>query len=114
MVINAYTLDELKSKLSKTDWLRVDAMTDKEITLAAESDNDNPPPSDEILKGLRSVREVCPDVFTNVRGFQKSPTKQHISIRLDRHVVSFFKSTGPNWQTRINEALNEWMHKHYC
>ncbi|MHB1103187.1 MAG: BrnA antitoxin family protein [Devosia sp.] len=41
------------------------------------------------------------------RGPQKSPTKEHIGIRLDREVVEHFRATGPGWQSRINDILVE-------
>ncbi len=39
------------------------------------------------------------------RGPQKAPTKQQVTLRLDRDVVERFRATGPGWQGRINEAL---------
>lgn len=41
------------------------------------------------------------------RGPQKSPTKQQVTLRLDRDVVERFRSTGAGWQSRINEALRK-------
>jgi uncharacterized protein (DUF4415 family) len=43
------------------------------------------------------------------RGPQRAPTKDQITLRLDRDVVQFFKATGRGWQTRINRALREAM-----
>lgn len=31
------------------------------------------------------------------------------TIRLDADVVERFRSDGPGWQSRINEALKEWL-----
>ena len=39
------------------------------------------------------------------RGPQKAPTKQLVSVRLDREVIEHFKAQGPGWQTRMNDAL---------
>jgi uncharacterized protein (DUF4415 family) len=39
------------------------------------------------------------------RGLQKAPTKQQVTLRLDREVVERFRATGEGWQRRINEAL---------
>lgn len=39
------------------------------------------------------------------RGPQKAPTKEKVSLRLSREVVSHFRKTGPGWQARINDAL---------
>ena len=45
-------------KLSKEERARLDAMTDEEITAAAESDPDNPPLTDEELERVRLARRV--------------------------------------------------------
>ncbi|MGQ0742705.1 MAG: BrnA antitoxin family protein [Alphaproteobacteria bacterium] len=41
------------------------------------------------------------------RGPQKTPTKQQVTLRLDRDVLARFRSTGRGWQKRINEALKK-------
>jgi uncharacterized protein (DUF4415 family) len=41
------------------------------------------------------------------RGPQKAPTKQQVTLRLDREVVERFRATGPGWQGRINEVLKK-------
>ena len=41
------------------------------------------------------------------RGPQKAPTKQQVTLRLDRDVLERFRSTGPGWQRRINDVLRE-------
>jgi putative transcriptional regulator len=45
-------------KMSKEARARLDAMTDEEITAAAESDPDNPPLTDEELERVRLARRV--------------------------------------------------------
>lgn len=45
------------------------------------------------------------------RGQQRSPTKQSVSIRYSPDVLAYFKSTGDGWQTRMNDALREWVAK---
>jgi uncharacterized protein (DUF4415 family) len=47
-----------------------------------------------------------------VRGPQKTPTKQLVSIRLSKDVVESFRASGDGWQTRINHALKEWIKTH--
>ncbi|MFO1283065.1 MAG: BrnA antitoxin family protein [Burkholderiales bacterium] len=39
------------------------------------------------------------------RGLQPIPPKTAISLRLDSDVLSWFKSQGPGYQTRINAVL---------
>ena len=41
------------------------------------------------------------------RGPQKAPTKQQVTLRLDRDVIERFRATGEGWQSRINDALRK-------
>jgi uncharacterized protein (DUF4415 family) len=44
-----------------------------------------------------------------LRGPQKSPIKQRITIRLSPEVVTKFRATGKGWQSRMDEALQDWL-----
>ena len=44
-----------------------------------------------------------------VRGPQKAPTKERITIRLSRDVVERFRATGEGWQSRVDAALQDWL-----
>ena len=44
-----------------------------------------------------------------VRGPQKAPTKERITIRLSRNVVERFRATGEGWQSRVDAALQDWL-----
>jgi uncharacterized protein (DUF4415 family) len=72
-------------------------------------DPDNPELTDEELANLRPAYEVLPpDLYaalTRRRGPQKKPTKQLVSLRLDRDVLEHFRAAGRGWQSRINAAL---------
>jgi uncharacterized protein (DUF4415 family) len=35
--------------------------------------------------------------------------KRSITIRIDPDIIDFFKKDGSRWQTRMNDALREWM-----
>lgn len=39
----------------------------------------------------------------------KANKKLATNLRLDPEVIEGFKKTGPNWQTRINNTLREWL-----
>ncbi|VFM95411.1 MAG: Uncharacterized conserved protein, DUF4415 family [Candidatus Kentron sp. G] len=39
----------------------------------------------------------------------KETPKRPVSIRLSNEVVSYFRATGKGWQTRVDEALKEWI-----
>jgi uncharacterized protein (DUF4415 family) len=43
------------------------------------------------------------------RGPQVAPTKQLVSVRYSPEVLAFFKSGGAGWQTRMDEALKQWV-----
>jgi len=38
--------------------------------------------------------------------------KLSVTVRYDADVISAFKATGKGWQTRMNDALREWLDKH--
>lgn len=46
-----------------------------------------------------------------LRGPQKEPTKEQISLRVSRDVLGQFRATGPGWQGRMDEALREWIER---
>ena len=46
------------------------------------------------------------------RGSQKAPRKIATAIRLSPEVVDFFRSGGRGWQTRVDDALREYVKAH--
>lgn len=38
--------------------------------------------------------------------------KQAVSIRLDSDIINHFKAGGRGWQTRLNNALRDWVSTH--
>lgn len=46
------------------------------------------------------------------RGKQQEPTKVSTTVRFDSDVLDAFRATGRGWQTRMNEALKEWLKEH--
>ncbi len=79
----------------RTDWERVRGLTDRDIEAAAASDADAAPIMDEAW--WREARLV------------EAEPKVHLSIRLDRDLVEWFKRQGPRYQSRINAALRAFM-----
>ena len=60
------------------------------------------------FQDARPAAEAVPAVverWRRTRGKQKAPTKEAISIRLDREVLAYYRATGKGWQNRINETL---------
>ncbi|MGH6801924.1 MAG: BrnA antitoxin family protein [Methyloceanibacter sp.] len=79
---------------SETDWARVDAMTEEEIEAAARADPE--------WEGLLDIDWSKAQLVMPRR-------KEAISIRLDDDVLSYFKSLGAGYQTRINAVLRHFM-----
>ena len=40
---------------------------------------------------------------------RKDTPKVQLTIRYDQDIVAAFKAQGPGWQTRMNDALREWL-----
>ena len=63
--------------------------------------------------GYKAVRAaVAAKRKRGERGPQLSPTKQLVSVRNSPEVLAFFKSDGAGWQTRMDEALKQWIANH--
>jgi len=45
----------------------------------------------------------------------RPPAKEHkqaVNIRLAPDILAAFKATGRGWQTRVNDALRDWLKEH--
>ena len=77
---------------------------DAVITAAAMSDPDSIPLTDEEWKAIKPLVRV---------GRPKAEiTKERITIRLSRDVITQFRATGTGWQTRIDFALRQYIAEH--
>lgn len=45
-------------------------------------------------------------------GSVKSDAKQAVTVRYSPDVLAAFRATGAGWQTRMNEALKDWLQTH--
>lgn len=88
----------------KTGTILPTEQEDKAITAAAMSDPDALPMTDDQLRQLKPVRPRGRPVG--------SGSKVQLTVRFDEEVVEEFKSTGDGWQTRMNDALREWIQVH--
>lgn len=85
-------------------------------------DSDAPELTDEWFAKARPASEVLPGMFgeaaaaTMLEPKRGRPAldrpKEHINIRLDADIVGAFKASGAGWQTRLNNALREWLKTH--
>ncbi|MFT3814422.1 MAG: BrnA antitoxin family protein [Acidovorax sp.] len=103
----------------------VELPTDEEdvrINTGIAADLDSPELDDAWFARARPAHEVLPpEVYEGLvtlrrsrgeRGPQKAPTKQATTIRLSPEVMAAFKATGAGWQTRIDDALKDWLRTH--
>lgn len=71
------------------------------------TDVDNPEWSDEMFaeakRGTAAGRVGRP---------KSGSPKQSTTLRLDEDVIKFFKRDGAGWQTRLNEALRQYVSEH--
>jgi Uncharacterized protein conserved in bacteria len=75
--------------------------------------SDNPEwTKDDFAKAI-PFAQAFPDLASKmkIRGPQKAPKKISTTIRLSPDVVEHFRAGGPGWQSRINDALKDWVAK---
>lgn len=84
----------LERRQSKTDWARLDALTDEEIEASIANDPDWAEFKD--LNWSDAVLVI-------------PPKKKAISIRVDEDVLDYFKKQGAGYQRRINAVLRSFM-----
>ncbi|UJW74236.1 BrnA antitoxin family protein [Rhizobium sp. SL42] len=93
-----YTLKEIRemkaSGEDKTDWARVNALTDEDIERAMRDD----PDWQEFM-----------DIDWSKAVMVIPQKKKAISIRLDEDIIDFFQQTGKGYQTRINAVLRHFV-----
>ncbi len=75
----------------KQDTILPTSEEDLILTKAAGEDQNNPELADEFIRKMKPVKEVLPNIPPRVRGRQKKPVKQQITIRLDADIIDYFK-----------------------
>lgn len=89
----AAELDALRARgEDKTNWALVDSMSEEELERRIAEDPDSDPPVD-----WSTATITIP------------ANKQGVYLRLDPHVLDFFRSEGPGYQTRINAVLRTYV-----
>lgn len=96
--IKRYSADELRAIRargeSRSDWARVDALTEEELEAAIADDPD--------------WKDVPADWYKDAIPVMPGP-KKLLSLRLDPDVVEWFRAQGPRYQTRMNAVLRAYM-----
>ncbi len=67
-------------------------------------EDERPATAEELQAALAAARRR--------RGRPTGSTKTQIALRVDDDVLQAFKASGPGWQTRMNEALRDWLKSH--
>ena len=92
--ISSYTTEEAAEMVAKgcdrTDWARVDALTQEEIEASIDVEDEGVPDFSNVFVGM-------------------PPTKQQLTVRFDPDVIAWFKAQGPGYQTRMNAVLRSYM-----
>ena len=83
---------ETSTNDSRTDWDRLDKMSDSDIDFS-------------------DIPELDADFFRNAK-VRMPRAKRAVSIRLDQDVLAWFKKQGRGYQTRMNAVLRTYMQGH--
>ncbi|RIZ70604.1 MAG: hypothetical protein D0530_07330 [Methylococcales bacterium] len=67
-------------------------------------EDDRPATTNELRLGIQMAHAQ--------RGRPSGSDKTQIALRVDNSVLSAFKATGKGWQTRMNDALKDWLKDH--
>lgn len=84
----------IRSGQDRTDWARVNAMTDEDIERAIA---DDPDWADFKDIDWSKAKMVNPEV------------KNSTSVTIDKDVIDFFQATGKGYQARINAVLKDYV-----
>lgn len=88
----------------RSDWERVKAMREEDIVY----DEDSPFTTAADWEGAVMKRGgVVIGTTPRRRGPGKKPPKVKVQLRIPPDLVSRWKATGPGWQTRMVEALQQ-------
>jgi len=90
------TAEEARRLPDRTDYARLDAMTDEDIARAVAEDPD-----------------ACPvDLDWTQATLVLPPGKDNVTLRVDRDVLAWFRGTGKGFHTRMNAVLRAYMEAH--
>lgn len=97
----------ITSKSGRTFLLNTEE-EDARIREGIAADPDTHELTDEEMAELRPLAE-----FKRPPGRPKAEaTKERVTIRLSPEVTAYFRATGKGWQTRVDQALKEYVDAH--
>lgn len=92
-----YTAAEIDEMLrrgeSKTDWARVDALTEEELEASIDYEEEGEPIWSTLISGL-------------------PPRKVAVTIDYDSEIIKWFQEQGPDYQSKINAVLKQYVQEH--
>ncbi len=87
-----------EARQGKTDWKRIDALSDADIGKAIQEDSDACVGDREWFRQAMVLRPVR--------------DKEPVTVRLDSDMVTWFRNQGRGYQTRMNAILRAWYEAH--
>jgi len=94
--IKTYTVEQINSMESRSDWAAAEAMTAEQIEAAIASDPD----------------EAGMEIDWERVDLRLPEPKATLNMRVDKDVLDFFRKTGRGYQTRINAVLRAYKDAH--
>jgi uncharacterized protein (DUF4415 family) len=89
-----YTGEEIDEMIkrgeSKTDWARVDALTEEELEASIDLEEEGEFDWDNVHVGI-------------------PPAKKQLTVRFDEDVIAWFRAQGAGYQTRMNQVLRSYV-----
>ena len=87
------------------------------INTGIAADPDNPEwTAQDLARALPAAQFFSPETYAQlcaqrVRGPKNKPLKVPTTIRFDADVLAALKASGRGWQTRVNQAMREWVNR---
>jgi uncharacterized protein (DUF4415 family) len=94
---------------SKTDWDRVKRESAADAPVAHDADTPYDP---NVAEAVDAFWDQATVRRQGERGPQKAPVKERVTLRLSAEVVDYFRASGSGWQTRLDQALREYVQEH--
>jgi uncharacterized protein (DUF4415 family) len=70
----------------------------------------------EDIKRFRPIAEVLPASSLEKLGInpkrKAAEHKEKVTLQISKDVLRRFRASGPDWQSRIDTALREWLESH--
>ncbi|MGV0959900.1 MAG: BrnA antitoxin family protein [Limnohabitans sp.] len=98
------TLDELRAASAVGQHKSQKTPTAAPYVWDGHNEDERPLTREEMQIGIADYRRQ--------RGRPTGSDKESTTIRFDRDVLAAFRAGGPGWQTRMNEALRDWLQTH--